>query len=426
MRFEDPCAFAEVAERLVDGDFPAEALAWAEQAVRFAPDLGAGFAARARARRALGDDDGALADLDALLARDPGGAAAHDARGVLLAEAGRLEEARAAFAAALTRDPGFARAHFGLAALGPVSPAHLAAMEALAGVGLDVPQRLYLLYALAKAYDDAGDPVRALASAGAGARLRAGPTPEQASANLRRLAESGPDGEAAPDPCADPTRQPIFVFGLPRSGTTLVEQILASHPQVHALGETERFAAALARGPAAPAYLASWPATARRARRVVDKSLGNLLHVGALRRAFPTARLVHVRRDPLDVCLSIHFRLFAGEMPFPFDLPAIGRYAREAAALMARWRAALPANALHEVVYERLVADPQGETRALLAFCGLPWEARCLAFHETVRPVATASLAQVRRPMYADAVGRARAYAPFLGPLRAALEGREN
>jgi len=331
------------------------------------------------------------------------------------------------------RDPRFARAHFGLAALGKVGAAQLAAMEALAAppCALDATQRLYLIYALAKGYDDSGDFARAFAAAEAGARLRRAPaSAAAAAAHLDRLARAAPAGLAGGgDGDGDGAEAPIFVFAMPRSGTTLVEQILASHPDVCALGETERFAreAEREREPArlAAAYLAQLPAEARAARRVVDKSLGNFLHIGAIRRAFPNARLVHVRRDPLDVCLSIHLSLFAGDMPFPPDLAGIGRYCRAYATLMAQWRAALGPEALHEVRYERLVADLEGETRALLAFCGLSWDARCLAFHEVQRPVATASLARVRMPLYSGAVGRARNYAAFLGPLREALQASE-
>ena len=214
---------------------------------------------------------------------------------------------------------------------------------------------------------------------------------------------------------------------MPRSGTTLVEQILASHPQVAALGETELFAQVAAReaDPArcAAAYLAHWPAEARAARRVVDKSLGNFLHIGAIRRAFPRAKLVHVRRDALDCGLSIHFSLFGAQMPFAPGLKGLGRYYRGYERLMAAWGAALPSDVLREVRYERLVADFEGETRALLGFCGLDFHPRCLAFHETQRRVATASLAQVRLPLYFSAVGRARNYDAYLAPLRAALAG---
>ena len=415
---------ADAESHLVAGR-PALALTLADAAIRLAPERAQGHAARARALRALGDAEGALAALDALIARDPGNALAHDARGVLLAEAGRIGQGRVAFEAALRLDPGLARAHFGLASLGPVAPAQRAAMEALASgcAALDGPQRLFLLYALAKAYDDSGDFARAFAAAEAGASLRRQRWRGDAESGLARLGEAAwPQAKATG---GAPTEAPIFVFAMPRSGTTLVEQILASHAQVFALGETEFFAREAHSDPAqaAAAYLQHWPTRARAAPRVVDKSLGNFLHIGAIRRAFPNAKLVHVRRDAMDCGLSIHFSLFSGEMPFPPDLSAIGRYISGYEALMATWRAALPADVMHEVVYERLVADLEGETCRLLDFCGLPWDARCLAFHETTRPVTTASLAQVRRPIYDSAVGRARNYAPWLGALRAALDG---
>ena len=421
-----PKTLARRAEQLIDAGRPAEALALADAAIQSA-GLPEGFAARARALRALGEADGALAALDALIGCAPGSAPAHDARAVLLAEAGRLSEARAAFELALGLDPRLARAHFGLAALGGTTPARRAAMEALAAdaTPLDLGQRLFLLYALVKAYDEVGDFARAFAAAEAGARLRQACWTGDEALGLRRLAEAGPG--ACEGGQGDATEAPIFVFAMPRSGTTLVEQILASHPEVVALGETEAFArlAANERDPArlAAAYLAHWPAEARAARRVVDKSLGNFLHVAAIRRAFPRARLVHVRRDGLDCGLSIHFSLFSGAMPFAPGLTGLGRYYRGYERLMAAWGATLPPETLHEVRYERLVGDLEGQTRALLDFCGLAFHPRCLAFHQTERRVATASLAQVRLPLYFSAVGRARNYDAYLAPLRAALVG---
>jgi tetratricopeptide (TPR) repeat protein len=365
----------------------------------------ASLATRAETLRAQGDAEGALEALDALVREAPGFAPVHDARAVLLAEAGRLDDAREAYARALALDPRFARAHFGLASLGATS-AQRVAMETLAAnpAGLDAEARLFLLYGLVRAYDEAGDFPRAFVAAEAGAKLRRARWAGDEAAELQRLAEAGP--RAAPDGEGDAA--PIFVFGMPRSGTTLVEQILAGHPEVAALGETEIFEQR--------ADLAVY----RGRGRVVDKSLGNFLHIPAIRRAFPRARLVHVRRDALDCCLSIHFCLFSGDMPFPPDLAGLGRYYRGYERLMEAWRAE---GVIHEVRYERVVADLEGETRALLAYCGLVWDARCLAFHENRRRVVTASLAQVRKPLYASSVGRARNYAPFLAPLREALRG---
>jgi len=419
-------ANAERAEALVDAGRPAEALAFAEAAVRLDPRRAEGFAARARALRALGQGAAALADLDAANARTPATAPAHDARGVLLSEAGRLDEARAAFSMALSLDRCFTRAHFGLAMLGDVTVDQLAAMEALAvePERLDERQRLFLLYALVKAYDEAGDFARAFAAAEAGARLRRPRWLGDERAELLRLARATPSGPSGTG-VGDMTEAPIFVFGMPRSGTSLVEQILSSHPEVCALGETEVFAREAALAPdaeaLAAAYRVGWSQDVRSALRVVDKSLGNLLEIGAIRRALPRAKLVHVRRNPLDCALSCFFCFFSDDMPFAPDLTAIGRYFRGYAELMGSWRAALPTGVMHEVEYERIVADFEGTARALLDYCGLGWDPRCLNFHAAPREVRTASLAQVRRPLYRGAVGHARKYEAYLGPLKEAL-----
>jgi hypothetical protein len=289
---------------------------------------------------------------------------------------------------------------------------------------LDEQERLFLLYALAKAYDEAGDFARAFTAAEAGARLRLGRWSGDERAEALRMARAAPSAPCL-DGAGDMSEAPIFVFGMPRSGTSLVEQILASHSEVFALGETEEFAVEAARAPdaetLAAAYLARWPQGARTARRIVDKSLGNCLEIGAIRRALPRAKLVHVRRNPVDCALSCFFCFFSDDMPFAPDLLAIGRYYRSYVELMASWRAALPPGVMHEIEYERVVADPERTARALLDYCGLPWNPACLNFHAASREVRTASLTQVRRPLYRGAVGRARNYEAYLGPLKAAL-----
>jgi tetratricopeptide (TPR) repeat protein len=443
---EDPVALARRAEALVDVGSAAEGLALADRAVRLAPECAEGHAARARALRALGRAGEALDALDALLKLAPRSAPAHDARGVLLSEAGRLEEARSAFETALDCDPDFARAHFGLATLGRVAPKQLTAMEALARrpEALDERARLFLLYALAKAYDEADDTPRAFAALEAGAAMRRRRWRGDAEAELARVAASAPrlcglTGEGgggpltlsrkgrgdAPPPVGLADRL-IFVFGLPRSGTTLVEQILASHGDALALGETEIFAREARErahpGELARAYLATLPDAARDAVRVVDKSLGSALHIAEIRAAFPLARLVHVRRDPLDVGLSCHFALFQHDLPFPPGLEAFGRYARAHATLMDAWGLALPCEVWREIRYEALVADPEREARALLDFVGLDWRPQCLDFAAVRREIRTASLAQAREAPHGRSVGRWRRYDAFLGPLRRGLE----
>jgi tetratricopeptide (TPR) repeat protein len=423
---DDGVDLARRAEALVEAGEAAQALELADRATLAAPERGEGHAVRARALRGLGRAGEALLALDALILRWPRSAPAHDARGVLLSEAGRLDEARAAFTTALACDPGFARAHFGLATLGRVTPAALADMEALARrpEALDEGERLLLLYALAKAYDEAGDVERAFAAAEAGAAMRRARWSGDARAERARLAAAGPGAWCAAG-AGSSTDTLVFVFGLPRSGTTLVEQILASHGDVFALGEIEVFAREAERcdDPAeiARRYLAALPDAARGAGCVVDKSLGSALHIGAIRAAFPRARLVCVRRDPRDVGLSCHFTLFQHEMPFPPDLEAFGRYARAHAALMDAWGRALPSEIWREVRYEALVADPEREARALRTFVGL--DARPLDFAPRPREIRTASLAQAREAPHARSVGRWRRYEDYLGPLKRGWEG---
>ncbi len=155
----------------------------------------------------------------------------------------------------------------------------------------------------------------------------------------------------------------------------------------------------------------------------MDKRLDNHPLAGLILLAVPGARLIHVRRDPRDSCLSSFSKLFGEDLPQTFDLGELGRYYRGYERLMDHWRQVLPAGAMLEVQYEELVEDLEGQTRRMLSSCGLPWDPRCLEFHLTQRRIPTASATQVRRPAYRDAIGRWRRYEPYLGPLLEALEG---
>jgi tetratricopeptide (TPR) repeat protein len=248
----------------------------------------------------------------------------------------------------------------------------------------------------------------------------------------------------------DPSEVPVFVIGMPRSGSTLVEQILSSHPQICGVGERTDFDNALSwllstsrtqpEGPfslaklaeATPAQLQGLGANylqrlaqpvqasgAAAPARVVNKYQYNFIHAGLIHLALPNARIIHVHRSPLETCLSIYSRWF-NDVPFGYDLGELGRYYRAYDALMAHWRAALPEGVMLEVSYEDLVADTEGEARRLLAHCGVEWDARCLEFYRTKRSVTTASAAQVRKPIYRTSVRRWR---PDLRVLRPLLEG---
>lgn len=234
---------------------------------------------------------------------------------------------------------------------------------------------------------------------------------------------------------------PIFIVGMPRSGTSLVEQILAAHPLVHAAGELELIPAMAARlaagGEAWPQSLRTLTTDAlvamaadfRRAaafpasgiERVTDKTPGNFLFLGLVELLFPNARIVHCRRDPLDTCLSCYFQNFGGRsLPFSYELAHVGAYYREYERLMRHWREAsgLP---MLDIVYEDLIEHPERVSRVLVEFAGLEWQPRCLSFHEIDRPIATVSHAQVRKPIYTSSVGRHRHYEQYLGPLKDAL-----
>ena len=169
-------------------------------------------------------------------------------------------------------------------------------------------------------------------------------------------------------------------------------------------------------------YLAAIRSAAPAAARIVDKMPLNFLYLGLIHLVLPRARIIHVRRDAVDTCCSCFSLLFTGNLAFTYELGELGRYYRAYETLMAHWRTILPNDVMLELAYEDVVQDLEGQTRIILAHCGLEWEAACLAFHQTQRTVQTASVAQVRRPIYRSSVGRSRRYRPLIGPLLEALE----
>ena len=222
-----------------------------------------------------------------------------------------------------------------------------------------------------------------------------------------------------------------------------MEQILASHPQVHGAGELKifndvvkeaggdvpypEFVSSLdadALSQLGARYLETVQMLAPAASRIADKMPANYLFAGLIHLAFPHARIIHTLRDPVDTCLSCFSRLFAGgRHNYTYDLAELGRYHRRYQQLMAHWQRVLPPGRILELHYEDIVADLDGQARRLTAHCGLDWDPHCLSFYDTKRPVRTASALQVRQPIYRGAVGRAAAYADFLRPLTDALNG---
>ena len=362
---------------------------------------------------------------------------------------GRPERAAEVFRAMLANNPRSITALANIAQLEREhEPAHLAAMLELSETtDPDRDSGIQLNFALGKALADLGDIDRSFAfyrKGNAGRRKQVDFQLPAYRTRLRhvRMAFQKPLFERLAGAGVTSFR-PIFIVGMPRSGSTLVEQILASHPQVHGGDElpltTEVVAAARKKhfrasvpdlvSSAEPAWITEMArAYIRGARplmgqkpRLADKYLDNFWNVGLLRLMFPEARFVHCRRDPLDNGLSIYRRHFADPGPtFAYDLSEIGAYYQMQESLMRHWDEVLPGAVLH-LRYEDVVDALEPNARDLLAFCGLDWDDRCLDFHRTERPVKTASHAQVRKPLYRSAIGSAQPYLKHLGPLIEAL-----
>jgi len=388
----------------------------------------------------------------------PNSARLFDTLALVMLEDGRVDEAADTYAKALDADPGDAEALTMLAGSGRCAddPALIRRIEHRLETGADGADGIKLRFALADALRDRGDTVRAFR--------------RYAEANAARRAELDAVGQGfdAGDHDAFVARiidvfdsafmeeqagigvaseVPVFVVGMPRSGTTLVEHIAASHPDVHGAGELTAFAGlrdGLASAVGAPqgeafpdcarhldaatasriaeAHVARLAEIAGGAARLIDKSPLNVFTIGLAAVLFPNARIVHCRRDARDVGLSCFMTNFVTPFAWATDLGDIGRFHQAFETLMAHWRATVP-NPVLEMVYEDLVADAEGQSRRLIDFLGLAWDDRCLAAHQSRRTVRTASLWQVRRPIGADAVGRWRTYADVLAPLEAGLEG---
>ena len=399
----------------------------------------------------LGDSSKARSCFRQAILAKPDFAEAHFNLGVNLQSEGRFGEAVAAHEQALALAPTLAEARYSLALIGdrPTMPHDLAALEALAeSLATDEEQRAHACFALARHIEDTGDVGRAFAyyqRANELKKSRLAFEPERHASEVDRLiAVFSANFFTGRPSFVSTTERPIVIVGMPRSGTSLVEQILASHPAVHGAGELDELRWLVASlperlGTATPYpecaaeidlqtaralaedYLASLGRLAVHAERVTDKMPGNYLRLGLVGLLFPRAAIIHCRRDPLDTCLSCYFQNFRKGQSFSYDLRHLGVVYCQYERLMAHWRKVLP-NPILDLDYEALIADQEGQSRRLVDFCGLPWDPRCLRFHEHGRPVRTASFWQVRQPLYNSAVGRWRRFAPHLGPLFEALD----
>lgn len=401
----------------------------------------------------LGDHGAAVALFERAVAGKPDSIGFRFNLAASLGFFGRVTEAEAQYEEMVARDPANGQAHYGIAGLRRQTREanHIARLEAAIPNARDHDDLIRLHYAAAKEYEDIGQAEAAFAHLDAANRAhkaRIGYSPERDAALVTELerAFARPDyftGQGFSDAA------PIFVTGLPRTGTTLVDRILDAHPQVTSLGELQAMPLAIKRlsrtasrlvldaetiaaaGRLAPravgeAYVAqaamqTGASTALREGRILlDKFPLNFLYIGHIARALPNAKIICLRRQPLDSVWSNYKHLFALNSPYygwSYDLMDTARYYDLFDRLMRFWRNEIPGRVL-ELSYEQLTADQAGQTRALLAHCDLPWNDACLDFHGRTGAVATPSAQQVRRPVNRDSVERWRAYAAHLGEVQ--------
>ncbi|WP_240125874.1 tetratricopeptide repeat-containing sulfotransferase family protein [Thermomonas alba] len=464
-----------------------EAIVLLEQALARAP----GFAAARQNYAALlnreNRHDEALVEVDRLLERDPDNQSLHNLRAVILGKlgdfdaainayervltrlpgqwqvwlgyghalktAGRTADAIAAYRRAIALNPGFGSAWWSLANLKTVrfDAADIQAMRAqLRRADLDDDARLHFEFALGKALEDAGEDADAFAHYARGNALRRMQLPYDAALARERTRRAirtyTREFFAARAGAGCPAPDPIFVVGMPRAGSTLIEQILASHPQVEGTMELPAIIAITrqlrerAGNPETTSYhdvLAALPPEELEAlgrdylRRVqpqrregrplfIDKMPNNFAHVGLIHAILPNAKIIDARRHPLACCFSNFKQHFARGQAFSYDLADLGHYYADYVMLMAHFDAVLPGR-IHRVFHEAMVEDTEAQVRALLAYCGLEFDERCLRFFENPRAVRTASSEQVRRPIYREGLEQWRRFEPWLGPLKQAL-----
>lgn len=436
---------------LEKGDF-GQAADFLGAACRGSPFLAGTWMNLGVALEALGRFEEADAAYQTVIAQAPDLAEAHYALGRRLEQQGEAERAAEEFRRALEADPKLSSAYLslsGLSRLGLTEEERARMGALLANAELHANDRSNLLYALGRTAEREGKHDEAFHWMRLANEIDHRRTAFDEIENLdfvKRTAAAFPVDCWSLLPKGSDSERPVFIVGMPRSGTTLVEQIIASHPAAAGGGELvelPEIADELARdgGAARPypesvremtateaaalaeRYLSRLLKVDRNAARVTDKLPFNFRHLGLITTLFPRARIIHCRRDPRDIALSCYFIKFHRPISFACDLFELGAYLRHYQALMAHWRRALPRPML-EVQYEDLVADPERHVHRIIDFCGLPWDEACLNFHSAKRSVRTASANQVRRPIYASSVGRWKLYGKHLAPLYAELEGR--
>jgi tetratricopeptide (TPR) repeat protein len=422
-----------------------DAVAHYRRALLIEPDNGLAHADLGAALRMQGKITEAESSCRAALNVDPKCVAALWLQGELYADQGQFSEATDCFQRAIAVDPAYAYAYYSVAMNRKMTHednAWLQGVEALLAKPLPLRHEISLRYALGKYFDDLRQYEQAF-----GSYRRANELTKHygndydGAAMTERIDRVINDFDAASirryQSFGNPSERPVLIIGMPRSGTSLTEQILASHPHVFGAGELRFWQTAFSayeaaafqdRGGAqlipamARGYLDRLTALSADAQRVVDKMPQNFMNVGLICAAFPNARIIHVRRHPIDTCLSIYFQYFSHLHPYANDLDNLAHFYREYLRLTDHWRTTLPSTALLEVPYEGLVEDQEGWSRRMLDFIDLPWDPKCLDFHQTDRTVITMSKWQVRQKIHASSSGRWRNYEKHVGPLLPLVE----
>jgi tetratricopeptide (TPR) repeat protein len=378
------------------------------------------------------------------LVADPGNAMAYELLGSLLSEVGRFDEARACFERAIAIAPMLAGSYYEFVRCRPIAnndDGLLQQMQAaLATPELEAGQRLRVHLAIGKAAEDLGDYGLAMQHFDAADAVRRGCASFDSAAFSneidRLIARCTPEFIARAPELGNSDATPVLILGMPRSGTTLVEQIISMHPEVSGGGElnfwNERAAEWYCSGEtrnegtffakAAADYLSMLRAIAPKAARVTDKMPFNFLWAGLIQVAFPRASIIHCRRSAIDTALSIHQTHFHPSLPFPTGGAALVGYFRDYQRLIDHWRNVLPPDRFLEVDYEDLTRAPEPVIRRIIAACGLAWHDACLRPESNQRAVKTPSKWQTRQPIYRTSIARWRRYEPWLGPLRTLVD----
>lgn len=429
----------------------AEAMNCYRQALVFKPDYAEGHNNLGNVLQVQGLLPEAVASYGKAILLKPDYAEAHCNLGVALQEGGQLPEAMASYRKTLLLQPDHGEAHRYLSRIKKhrAYDDEIRKMEDLyTGGKVSGQQRMHLAFGLGKAFEDLKEYQKAFDYIMEGNRLKRATytySLSEVAGVFKRIQEVfSAIFFASHAGTGNPDDTPIFILGMPRSGTSLVEQILSSHPQVFGAGELHELNTICANHCAGRAgldfpecvsvlgrevfstmgsvYLESIRKRSGAAPHVTDKMPGNFIRIGLIKMILPEAKIIHCLRDPMDNCLSIFKNYFTGTHNYAYDQVELAQYYKLYLDLMEHWRTVLP-GCMHELRYEELVSDQEGQTRKLLAYCGLSWDAACLSFHRTKRSVSTASAAQVRRPMYNNSVGMWKRYEEQLAPMRKVLLG---